>query len=93
MRFDLAKPGGDAGHPSSAEPVKDHISWIGVVEDVSHDGLVRNLGVVRVGVVNWTVLTLAHVCREWLAAVGLTRIVGRTVVLNEIRNERIGQAV
>jgi len=52
------------------------------MEDVPHNGLVRHLGVVGVGVVDRIVLPLAHICGKGLpAVVVLSRIVGLAVVL------------
>ena len=59
------------------------------MQDVPHDGLVRHLGVVGVGVVNRVVLPLAHIRSERLPAVRFVRIVGLAIMLDEIRNERI----
>ena len=61
------------------------------MEDVSHDGLVRHLGVVGVGVVDRIILPFTHVRGEWFAVVGIgSRVIGPTIVLDEILNERIG---
>ena len=79
----------DTGHSRPTEPVKYNIPRLGVVEDVPHDGLVRNFGVVGVGVVNRIVLSFAHVGGEGFAAVRLARIIGFSVVLDELGDERV----
>ncbi len=59
------------------------------MQDVPHDGFMRHLGVEGVGVANRVVLSLAHIRRERLATVGLARVVGLAVVLDEVRDERV----
>ena len=58
-----------AGHASATEPVKDQVARLRVMEDVAHDGLVRDFRVVRVCVVDRVVLPFAYVRRERLTAV------------------------
>ena len=59
------------------------------MEDVTHDCLVWNFGVVAVCVVDRVILSFAHVGRERLPAVRLARIVGFSVVMDELGDERI----
>lgn len=65
----------------------------GVVENenVAHDGLVRHVGVVGMGVVDGIVLPFAHVRRKRLAVVvALVWFLRLAVEFHEILNERIG---
>gem|GEM_PF-5438338 len=93
QRFDYclltAHLGRNTSHPRPAEPIEDHISWFGVMQNVTHDGFVRHLGVVGVGIVDRVVLALAYVSGERFAAVWLARVVGLAVLLDEVGNERI----
>ena len=84
-----------AGHPRSAESVKNDIPRLSVMEDVPHDGLVRNLGVIGVSVVDRIVLPFAYVRGKWFFAVGFSWIVRLPVVLDEILNKwiRAGRVV
>ena len=81
--------GRHARHSRTAESVEDHIPWLSVMEDVPHDGFMRDLGVVGVGVVDRVVLALAHIRSERLAAVWPVRVVGLAVMLDEVGNKRI----
>ncbi|MBT9153585.1 MAG: hypothetical protein DDT39_00242 [Firmicutes bacterium] len=61
------------------------------MQNVAHYGLVRHLGVVGVGVVDGVVLALAHIRREWLAAVSVgRRVVGLAVMLHKVPDKRVG---
>ena len=80
----------NAGHAGSAEPVEHDVAWFGVVKDVPHDGLVRHLGVIAVRVVDWVVLALRHVRREWLSLVlTLPLRLSRLPFLDEVTEPRI----
>src|SRR5690606_10954763 len=57
------------GHTGSAETVKHNIPRLRVMEDVTHDGLMRYLGVIGVRVVNWVVFPLTHIGRKWLSVI------------------------
>ena len=54
------------------------------MQEVAHDGAMRDFGVVRVGIVDGMVFAFAHVRRERLAVVRLLRVVGRAVAFHEI---------
>ena len=54
------------GHARAAKTVKDDIARVGVVQDVAHDGFVRHLGVVGMGVVDRVVLAFGNIrCKRF----------------------------
>src|SRR5690606_9972628 len=65
-------------HTGPTEAVKNEIPRLRVVKEVTHDGLMRHLGVIWVHSVNWVVLTLAHISRKGfpviVIAFGLLRL-------------------
>ena len=81
---------GDAGHARTAEAIEHDVARLRVVEDGRHDGPVRHLGVVAVGLVERIGLADAHIHGERLAMVGLVGIVGLAVLFHELGEERIG---
>ncbi len=83
--------GSYTGHARATKAVKDHVPRIGVVEQVAHDGFVRNLGVVSVSFVNGVIFPLAHISGKRLPMVGLSRcFLCLCPLRNEIRRPRIG---
>ena len=67
--FVPAQLGGHAGHAGAAETVQHNVAWFGVVQDVAHNGFMRHLGVVRVGIVNRVVLAFRDIRGERLAVI------------------------
>ena len=59
------------------------------MQEVAHDGAMRDFGVVGVGIVDGVILALAHVRRERFPVVGLLRVVRRAVTFDELAQPRI----
>ena len=81
--------GSNPGHTRSAKPIENNIAGFGVVIYVPHDGLMRHLGVVAVGVIDWVVLAFAHVRCEWFLVIRYRWIIGFAVMLDEILDKGI----
>lgn len=75
----------------ATETIEHDIPRLGIMEDVSHDCFVRNLCMVRMGIIDWIIFPLAHIGREWLAAVIVCLwVVGLPVAPDEILDEWVG---
>ena len=82
----------DTGHAGSAKTIKNDISWLRIVEDVTHDRPVWHLGMIAMGFVDWVVLSLRNIRGKWLADIVEKIILGRFLpfpLLNEVVNPRI----
>jgi len=69
--FIAAQLSSHAGHARAAKAVEDDIAWVGVVQDVTHNGFMRDLGVVRMRVVDGVILALRDVGRKRLALIAV----------------------
>ena len=60
---------GHAGHAGATEAVQHNIARLGVVQDVAHDGFMRHLGVVGMGVIDGVVLAFRDIRGERLSVI------------------------
>src|SRR5260370_19271613 len=60
------------------------------MENITHDGLVRYLCMVRVSIINGISFPFANIYREWFPSVRNIWVKRLTVVLKKVTNERIG---
>ncbi len=83
--------GGDAGHAAAAEGVEHQVTGVGVVLDVGHDALWRDLGMVGVGVVDGRVFAGLDRRGKRRPAVGIARgVVGVGMLGQEVGQGGIG---
>src|SRR5690554_7221407 len=73
-----------AGHSSPAKTVKHDVSGLRVMEYVAHNGLMRDLCVIRVGIVNGIIFSLAHIRSERFSTVRLFWIIWSAIMLKEV---------
>ncbi|MFH1906667.1 MAG: hypothetical protein ABIL11_04660, partial [Chloroflexota bacterium] len=61
--------GGHAGHACAAEAVKDNVPWVGIVQNVAHNGFVRHFSMVRMRVVDRVIFALRNVRGEGFSVI------------------------